>query len=809
MTGNQNRSSGRRRLIALGASAALLVGLFGSLPGTASALVINNVQFVVEPPANVAPDENFTVAVGVYNNGVPQQVAASITISVAGATFGCGSGTTVTSNPATGIATFTNCSIHNVGTWNILADHGDGWGTDLSSAVTVAGGTGLQLAFTTDPNGGGVNQVWTQQPRVRVLDALFNPTNAADGTLVSLEIATGPGAGHLMCNSNSVTVVNTFATFSGCSIDFPGTYTLRAWTAPGGPSSDTSLSFQIGGGGLADHLSFITSPGNMASGAQLSPSPVVQVVDAVGNAVGGAYQVSLSLTAMSGSGNLTCPFIATWTDSLTGRATITGCSVTGSGTFFLQATASGLPSGGASSTFTVGGSSNQVVFQTQPLGANIGGTTPTGQVGVAWSTQPVVAIKDQFGNTAISDNSTRVRLTITPGTPTTGGPGTLTCTSNEVTVIGGLAYFQGCSINTAGTGYQVTATVTSSPLGIVPVGSSRTSLAFNISSVSQLAFTTQPLGAYTGNIPNGSAGVAWTTQPVVSVRTITGTVITSDSTTRVQLSITPGTPVTGGPGTLSCTSGTAMTVTSGSAAFQGCSINTTGTLYQLRATVISSTTVPVGTFVDSLPFSLTMAAASISLTTYPSVVTWGDPFTATIQFTGGGNHAYTLQRLAQTDNGWQNIMSGTTDSTGRAVVQYEPRFNGQYKVVFNGDSTLGAGTSNLRTVNVRNLVLLRPTWSGVKTVSVGYTQTYQATARPVPSGGLPGGVARVEFVFFRLTGGQWVKVKSVVVPLNSEGVGTLKTPGTAPGPGTSARGRLRTRTTTSGRPPSSGSTSSS
>jgi hypothetical protein len=108
------------------------------------------------------------------------------------------------------------------------------------------------------------------------------------------------------------------------------------------------------------------------------------------------------------------------------------------------------------------------------------------------------------------------------------------------------------------------------------------------------------------------------------------------------------------------------------------------------------------------------------------------------------------------------------------VIQYEPRFNGQYKVVFNGDSTLGAATSNIRTVNVRNLVLLRPQWSGTKTVSVGFTQTYEATVRPVPSGGLPGGVARVEFQFWKLSGGTWVKTKVVIVGLNSSGVGTLK-----------------------------------
>ncbi len=775
MTERTHRPGRRQRIAALLASFSVLAAILAIAPASASALVINNVQFVVEPPASVAPDENFTVAVGVYNAGILQPGAGvSISISVAGATFGCSSGTTVTT-AASGIATYTGCSIHNIGTWNILADHGDGWGTDLSNPVTVQAGTGLQLSFSQQPGGAAVGMPLSPQPRIRVLDASFVPTNAADGTTVYLEIASGPGIGILSCTGgNSAVVFNSYATFSGCSISSGGNYTLRGWTAPGGPASATSTSFTVGSG-IPDHLVFTQTPTGTV-GTALTPAPRVQVVDSAGNPVAALVRISLQLQAFTGSGSLGCTLNPDWTGADTGSLTFTGCNVTGSGTFWLRATDINGGLGSVdSSSFTVGGTSSQIVFQTQPLGANLGGATPTGQVGVAWATQPIIAIKDINNNTVTTDNSTRVRLSITGGTPTSGGPGALTCTSNEVTVLGGLAYFQGCSINTAGTGYTLTATVTASPLGTVPIGAARTSLAFNISSVSQLAFTTQPLGAYTGNIPNGSAGVAWTTQPVVAVRTPSGTVITSDSTTRVQLSITPGTPITGGPGTLTCTNGTALTVTAGSAAFQGCSISATGTMYQLRATVISSTTVPVGSFVDSLPFSLTMAAANISLTTYPSVVTWGDPFTATIQFTGGGNHAYTLQRLTTPDNGiWQNILSGTTDSTGRAVVQYTPRFNGQYKVVFNGDATLGAGTSNLRTVNVRNLVLLRPEWSGVRTVNVGYTQTYTATVRPVPSGGLPGGVSRVEFMFYRLSGGQWTKVKSVVVPLNSSGVGTLR-----------------------------------
>ena len=84
-------------------------------------------------------------------------------------------------------------------------------------------------------------------------------------------------------------------------------------------------------------------------------------------------------------------------------------------------------------------------------------------------------------------------------------------------------------------------------------------------------------------------------------------------------------------------------------------------------------------------------------------------------------------------------------------------------------------------MNVRNLVLLRPEWTGTKTVSAGFVETYTATVRPVPSGGLPGGVASVSFEFWKITNGTWAKVKAVTVPLSTDGVGSLKYAWITPG----------------------------
>jgi hypothetical protein len=752
------------------------IGGLGSVPGSPARL-----DFTTPPPTSVAAGTPFDTSVRVsdkFGNQITSPVPfdqVTLAKSSGPGAFSCTSGNV--QNTFGGTAFFTGCSFSTNGTYTLIATSFSGYTSAISNTINVGPVVSSSyLQFAIQPGGGLANTAWLQQPQIVVKDNFNQVITGFSGT-VSLSIASGPGAGILLCDSgNSRTFSGGYATFQGCKITLDGTYTLLATTGlAGGPTPATSTAFTIGPI-LGDRLSFTQSPSSSVTGT-LSPNPIVQVTNSVGTPIAAIHLVTLTLTTISGAGTLTCSNNPDFTGALTGAVVFTGCVVNGSGTFRLEASSPGLL-GASSSQFTIGAGSNQVVFTTQPLGANLGGQTATGTAGVPWSIQPVVEVRNLAGQRIFTDFTTQITLTIAPGTPTTGGPGVLSCTGgNTVVVNAGVATFTGCSISTAGTGYQVRATATSS--STVPPGARADSLGFNIAATPQVAFTTQPLGATTNFVPTGPAGTPFAIQPVVVIRNAAGQTLTNDFTSRVTLTIAPNTPTSGGPGTLTCTGGNTVTVSAGVATFAGCSITPAGTAYKLRATVSTSTTVTPGIFVDSLPFTITQSVASITLTTYPSVVVWGDPFTATVQFAGGGNHTFQLQRLAATDNNvWQNIPSPsstfTTDSTGRAVIQYTPRFNGQYKVVFNGDASLGAATSNIRTVNVRNLVLLRPEWTGTRTVSVGYTQTYTATARPVPSGGLPGGVARVEFQFWRLTAGTWVKTKSVIVPLNSSGVGTLK-----------------------------------
>jgi hypothetical protein len=80
-----------------------------------------------------------------------------------------------------------------------------------------------------------------------------------------------------------------------------------------------------------------------------------------------------------------------------------------------------------------------------------------GTGGVAWATQPKVAIQDALGNT-ITTSTASVTLAITSGTGTSGA--VLTCTANPKAAVSGIASFAACKIDRAGTGYTLTATAT-------------------------------------------------------------------------------------------------------------------------------------------------------------------------------------------------------------------------------------------------------------------------------------------------------------------------------------------------------------
>jgi hypothetical protein len=143
-----------------------------------------------------------------------------------------------------------------------------------------------------------------------------------------------------------------------------------------------------------------------------------------GDLVGSPPTSNLALFRYSGG---------TWTSPTTWSATSTTATGNGFGTSFGDF-AAGIPK------------PTQLVFTTQPSVA---------ASGVALGVQPQVTVEDAMGHVVSSDSST-VTLAITSGTPTSGGPGTLSgCSQSESN---GVVTFSGCKITTNGTGYKLHAT---------------------------------------------------------------------------------------------------------------------------------------------------------------------------------------------------------------------------------------------------------------------------------------------------------------------------------------------------------------
>jgi len=157
--------------------------------------------------------------------GVPATGTRTITLSLAGGTAGA---LHCTANPvatAQGIARFARCSVDKVGKYTLVAS-----ATSLpsisSASFTISAGPAAQLAFTATPTTTALGAPFATQPAVRVLDAVGNPTTST--TSVTLGLTSSPAGATLSCAQNPKAAVAGIASFTGCSVNKAGTYTITA-----------------------------------------------------------------------------------------------------------------------------------------------------------------------------------------------------------------------------------------------------------------------------------------------------------------------------------------------------------------------------------------------------------------------------------------------------------------------------------------------------------------------------------------------------------------------------------------------------
>jgi hypothetical protein len=344
-----------------------------------------------------------------------------------------------------GTHTFTNGVILNTSpTQSITVNDTSDTTKTGTASVVVAPGPAAQLGFTRQPEGGTGGVAWTTQPKVAIQDALGNTvTTSTASVTLTITPGTGTPGAVLTCTTNPKAAVSGIVTFTGCKIDKPGiAYTLTATAA--GLTDATSNTFDVALG-PAVKVAFTQQPTTVVAGSLISPAVVVTVQDAGGNTVTSSNAtVTLAIGTNPGGGTLSGTVSK---PASSGVATFADLSInkTGNG-YKLVASSAGLTSA-TSSTFNVtAGAAAQLGFIRQPEG---------GTGGVAWTTQPKVAIQDALGNT-VTTSTASVTLTITTGTGTPGA--VLTCTTNPKAAVSGIVTFTGCKIDKPGIAYTLTAT---------------------------------------------------------------------------------------------------------------------------------------------------------------------------------------------------------------------------------------------------------------------------------------------------------------------------------------------------------------
>jgi hypothetical protein len=260
--------------------------------------------------------------------------------------------------------------------------------------------------------------------------------------------------------------------------------------------------------------------------------------------------VFLTITTPAGA-TLTCvsdvPLAA-----VAGVAAFSGCNIDrASGTAYtLLATDSNDLNSATSGPITITvGAAAKVGFIQQP-------SSQTG--GIAFASQPHVAIQDLGGNTVVG-NTSPVSLTIT----TPSGAAMACSSANPLAAVAGVANFTGCSIDRANvTPYTLHAAST----GLAAATS--TSVTITVGPPAQVVFTVQPSAT-------SAANVNFAAQPQVKIEDAGGNTVTTDNTSSVTLDLTrPSSPV---GAVLTCNAASTVVVTAGIGNFTGCSVDRAST----------------------------------------------------------------------------------------------------------------------------------------------------------------------------------------------------------------------------------------
>jgi hypothetical protein len=378
-------------------------------------------------PSVAGQSATFTATV---TANAPSTATPTGTVSV---DFGDGT-TSAPTNLVNGSATVSH-AFTGPGTFNVTATYAGT--TSFAASVSTVTQTVNQAATTTTVTS-SLNPAQTGQSIT--FTATVAPIPPGSGTPTGTVIFTVAGVAQtpVALSGGIASITRSFTLVSNVTITaaYSGDANFTASDSTGSPLTESVSS------GPPARLMFGQQPTNSTGGAPINPAITVRVEDAFGNLTTTASSaVTLAIATNPGGGTLSGTLTVA---AVNGVATFANLSINRAAVgYTLTVAAVGLTST-TSAAFTVGvGPAVQLAFTVQPGG---------GTQGTVWATQPVVAVQDAGGNT-VPGATDSITLNIATGT----GGAVLTCAATTKTAVAGLATFAGCTINLAGSGYQLAA----------------------------------------------------------------------------------------------------------------------------------------------------------------------------------------------------------------------------------------------------------------------------------------------------------------------------------------------------------------
>ncbi len=298
--------------------------------------------------------------------------------------------------------------------------------TSADFTVTFSGRP-YQLSLMQGPSTAALNETWSSQPKIGVMDVNGNLVTGDNTTVVTLALASGGGG--TMVGSANIQVVNGIAQFSAMKITGTAgmgnttyTYNFSGTNGALAIGSLNGVTQTITENGLTpSKLAFSIQPQSVAINERMT-AVVVNVVDANGflcfNDNSSQVKFTYDTAFLPGTGKMqrdgldqtgVTPGITADVTVINGKATISGLSFTTSGTKVIQAF------GGTSSPGLTLVRSNNVGVSDFTTADNLKfkinpADIADGICGVPWTTQPTINVLDKYGNLVTNDNSTVITI---------------------------------------------------------------------------------------------------------------------------------------------------------------------------------------------------------------------------------------------------------------------------------------------------------------------------------------------------------------------------------------------------------------